>query len=104
MIADPAAVVLTAHVAHWADDSPIRTVWLLECLARHNAGDWGDLDPHDVHANSHAHRARAGRIMSRYVVPDELTDPSGHDDAIWIITDDVADPDSVTTILWPSDY
>ena len=101
MIGDPAAIVLTAHIAHWVDDTPIRTVWLLECLARHNAGDWGDLDPHDT--NAHAHRARAGRVLSRYVVPDELTDHTEHDDSIWIVTDDLADPDSVSTVLWPSD-
>ena len=44
MIADPTPVILTAHVAHWADDRPARTAWLIECLQRHNTGDWGDLD------------------------------------------------------------
>ena len=40
MIADPAGVVLTAHVAHWADDDPGRTAWIIDCLYRHNNGDW----------------------------------------------------------------
>ena len=54
MIADPATVVLTAHVAHWADDDPARTAWILHCLHRHNTSDWGDLDQHDAAANDHA--------------------------------------------------
>lgn len=104
MIAHPASVVLTAHVAHWADDHPARTAWLLQCLQRHNAGDWGDLDHHDTAANDHALHWHDGRILSRYPVPDELTDPAGNDDAVWVITDDLADTDPLTTILWPSDY
>ena len=44
------------------------------------------------------------RILSRYPIPDELTDPTVDDDAIWIITDDLADPDTLTTVLWPSEY
>jgi len=23
---------------------------------------------------------------------------------VWVITDDVEDPDSATTVLWPTDY
>ena len=46
---------------------------------------------------------RAGRVLSRYVVPTALLDEAD-DDAIWIITADLTDSDSTTTILWPSDY
>lgn len=104
MIADPATVVLTAHVAHWADDHTARTAWIIDCLHRHNTGDWGDLDPDARAANNYALRHHDGRIVSRYPIPTELADPTIDDDAIWIITDDLADPDTLTTILWPSDY
>ena len=104
MIADPASVVLTAHVAHWADEHPYRTAWLIYCLRRHNTADWGDVDDHDAAINDHALQSGEGRILSSYVVPIEIGDSSSGDEAIWIITDDIADPDSVTTLLWPSDY
>lgn len=104
MIADPAAVVLTAHVAHWADDDTARTAWIIGCLHRHNNGDWGDLDPDDTAANHHAIRSSDGRLLSSYPIPAEFTDPSVDDDTLWIITDDLADPDTLTTVLWPSDY
>ena len=66
---------MTAQLARWADEHPAR----LASIAQ-----------------------RAGRVLSRYVVPTALLDEA--DDAIWIITDDLADSDSTTTILWPSDY
>jgi hypothetical protein len=104
VIADPASVVLTAHLAHWLDEHSARTAWVINCILRHNSGDWGDLDDNDTAANDHALRIGDGRLMSRYPVPTALADPATTDDAIWIITDDVADPETVTTILWPSDY
>jgi hypothetical protein len=104
VIADPDSVVLTAHVASWADDDPGRTAWIIDCLHRHNNGDWGDLDSDDDASNNYALRHADGRILSQYPIPDELTDPTVEDDVVWIITDDLADPDSFTTVLWPSDY
>ena len=80
MIADPATVVLTAHVAHWADDDPARTAWILDCLHRHNTSDWGDLDQHDAAANDHALAEHDGRLLSSYPMPHELTDPADGDD------------------------
>ena len=65
-------------------------------LARHLAGDWGDLDVDDRRANDHAARTRDGRLLSRYDVPAWLAAEA--DDALWIITDDLADPDSATTL------
>lgn len=102
MIADPSCVVMTAQLARWADEHPARLVWIIECLARHNAGDWGDVDQTDAAINDVSIALRAGRVLSRYVVPTALLDEA--DDAIWIITDDLTDSDSTTTILWPSDY
>lgn len=103
MIADPSCVVMTAQLARWADEHPARLVWIIECLARHNAGDWGDVDQMDAAINDVSIARRAGRVLSRYVVPTALLDEAD-EDAIWIITDDLADSDSTTTILWPSDY
>ena len=104
MIIEPNLVILTAQVAEWADDEPARTAWIIDCLNRHSNHDWGELDADDSAANNHARRTGDGRLLSRYPLPAELTDPSIADDAIWIITDDLADPDILTTVLWPSDY
>jgi hypothetical protein len=98
----PALIVATAAVADWAADSEHRTGWLTHCLARHVAGDWGDLDTDDRRANDHATRTRNGRLLSRYDVPAWIGTDS--DTALWIITDDLADPDTATTLLWPSEY
>jgi hypothetical protein len=104
VIVHPANVVMTAHVAWWIDEQPDRLAWILNCLARHNSGDWGDLDPDDHAANNHALRHRDGRILSNYPIPAELIEETIDDDAVWIITDDLDDPDAPTTVLWPSDY
>ena len=97
-------LVVATHAVHaWATTHPDRAAWLTECLHRHHADDWGDLDQHDRAANAAA-LADGGRILSRYPVPDWLTDPTTRDDAVWIITDDTADPRGVVTVLWPSDY
>jgi len=60
-------------------------------LARHAAGDWGDLCTFDRHQNERALRNGA-RVLSSYPVGEER---------IWIITE--ADR-SVTTILLPEEY
>lgn len=104
MIADPTSVVLTAHVALWADDHRIRTAWILECLAQHNAGDWGDLDDEDAAANDAALRRRNGLLWSRYPAPTAIMGLGDTDDALWIITDDLSDPEPMTTVMWPTDY
>ena len=98
----PALIVATAAVADWAADSDHRAGWLAHCLSRHIAGDWGDLDVDDRRANDHAVRTRDGRLLSRYDVPTWIGADS--DTALWIITDDLADPDTATTLLWPSEY
>lgn len=103
MIAHPTSVELTAHVAHWADGDTARIVWLLECLQRHNAGDWGDIDLADALTNDRLLDIGEGPLRSCYPVPDELVDSAECDDAVWVITDDLADSDPLTIILWPSD-
>lgn len=103
MIVDPSTVVITAYVAAWADDDIERQTWLAQCLARHDNSDWGDLGDEDRAANQLALRRHEGRLFSRFVVPDSFTTDTD-EDAVWIVTDDLDDPDTATTILWPSDY
>jgi hypothetical protein len=72
-------------------------------LARHVSGDWGDLDAHDRALNDAALRHERGRLLSAYRLPDELAVTTS-ERRVWVMTDDLEDPDTVTTILWPSDY
>ena len=60
-------------------------------LARHAAGDWGDVPPEDA-AENELSLARGLRVLSSYPVGD---------DRVWIITE--ADR-SATTLLLPSKY
>lgn len=102
MNARPVLIVTTAGVADWAAESEHRTAWLAHSLSRHLAGDWGNLDVDDRRANDHAVRNRDGRLLSSYDVPAWLA--AGNDTALWIITDDLDNPDTATTLLWPSEY
>lgn len=63
----------------------------LSLLARHVAGDWGDLDDFDKKQNQLAVEY-GNRVLSAYTVGDEK---------IWIITE--ADR-SATTMLLPEEY
>jgi hypothetical protein len=94
---------MTAQLARWADEHSLRLAWIIEYVGRHNAGGWGDLDQMDAAINDAAMAPRVGRVLSRYLVPTPLLDEAD-DDAIWIITDDHEVVESMTTILWPSDY
>ena len=60
-------------------------------LARHQEGDWGDLDPHDRRENERS-LEHGWRLLSSYPVGGKT---------VWIITE--ADR-SVTTILLPEEY
>ncbi|NVZ09757.1 hypothetical protein HW932_10840 [Allochromatium humboldtianum] len=61
-------------------------------LARHQRGDWGDLDADDRRANTLA-VIQGSRVFSAYDL--------GHHQSLWIITE--ADR-SVTTLLLPEEY
>jgi hypothetical protein len=63
-----------------------------KALARHAAGDWGDLDEEDRHQNELALEHRL-RIFSAYRAADGTR--------FWVITE--ADR-SATTVLLPADY
>jgi hypothetical protein len=61
-------------------------------LARHHAGDWGELDAHDL-AENELSLEQGFRLLSAYM--------SSSGTKFWIITE--ADR-SATTVLLPSDY
>ncbi len=61
-------------------------------LARHHAGDWGELCAEDIQENEFS-LEHGFRLMSVYTLPTEVK--------IWIITE--ADR-SATTLLLPSEY
>jgi hypothetical protein len=82
LVSTPGALEAIEH----AGDTP------LPYLARHAAGDWGDLDPGDKAENEPA-LIDGLRILSAYRLAD--------DTRIWIITE--ADRSS-TTILLPQEY
>jgi hypothetical protein len=95
--------VVTRAVHTWAEEAETRVVWLAGCLARHLRGDWGDLDAEDRAANDHALRHGHGRLLSAYELPADLAGSTA-ERHLWVITDDLEDPDTATTVLWPSDY
>lgn len=65
---------------------------VLDLLARHARGDWGDLGAEDKRLNDRAVK-EGSRLLSAYLVGDGVK--------VWIITE--ADR-SVTTVLLPDEY
>ena len=65
---------------------------ILCAIQRHQAGEWGDVDDHDRHANDCA-LVHGGRLVSVYHSAARVK--------FWLITE--ADR-SVTTVLLPEDY
>jgi len=72
---------------------------LLECLDRHNHGDWGCLSPENLAANDRAVEEK-GRILSAYPIDPEKPCQGFCDNTFWIITE--ADR-TATTCLLPSE-
>ena len=79
-------IVITPGALELSPESPPHA------LARHLAGDWGDLDPEDGRANERA-LVDGSRLFSVY------RDSGGT--KFWIITEGDR---SATTILLPSEY
>lgn len=79
-------IVITANA-----QSILTGIQIVNGLARHASGVWGDVSEEDAHANDEALR-QGLRILSVYGQGDRR---------FWIITE--ADR-SLTTILMPSDY
>jgi hypothetical protein len=65
---------------------------VVELLARHAHGDWGDLGSEDKRLNDRAVQGRT-RLLSAYMLSDSVK--------VWIITE--ADR-SATTVLLPDEY
>jgi hypothetical protein len=65
---------------------------VMEAIARHASGDWGELDDHDLTVNESA-VAHGSRTLSSY--------KTAFGETFWVITEE--DP-SRTTILLPEDY
>lgn len=87
-------VAATAGVYDLMVASPDFLQFVGKCIDRHNAGDWGDLDPEDKQLND-ASLHDGGRLMSAYEYP---KNPAWK---IWIITEWDR---SATTVLFPSEY
>ena len=69
----------------------------LPLVARHAAGDWGDLDDHDKAANDDALLSGA-RLLSAYTLADQTK--------VWVITEAAGDDGhrASTCVLLPEDY
>ena len=69
---------------------------IAQLLRRHLAGDWGELDAHDIQANNQALRTGA-RLLSAYETPVGRC---------WILTEatDDAGVRRSTCVLRPQDY
>jgi len=63
-----------------------------ELLARHQAGDWGELDAHDRGENTKSLK-HGFRVLSSYPLP------TG--EKVWVLTEASRE---ATTILLPSEY
>src|SRR6266542_4224733 len=87
MIVHSDRTVVTSAVHAWADAEHTRMVWLAGCLARHLAGDWGDLDADDRAVNDHALRRGEGRLLSAYELPPDLAGTTVEAQGL-VITDD----------------
>lgn len=83
--------VMTRGVAALMSEDNAFAAEVSRSLARHKAGDFGDLSAEDLKENKFALK-RQFRILSAYEIKPKK---------IWIITE--ADR-SVTTILFPSEY
>jgi hypothetical protein len=95
--------VVTRAVHMWAEADRTRMAWLAGCLARHSADDWGDLDSEDWASNDHGLGRQRGRLLSAYLLPSDFAGTTD-ETRVWVITDELEDPETATTILWPSDY
>lgn len=104
MITESSRLYITSRLTDWVGNNSYRIAWLAECAARHLHGDDGDLDLDDRAVNDDARRHKSERVLSAYPVPTQLAPTPDDDTHIWVITDDLDDPDTATTILWPTDY
>lgn len=79
------------ELAHDVEQGNLPMVDVIQAVARHLHGDYGDIDPEDRRMN-HDAVAMGGRVFSAYGL---------RTGRVWVITE--ADR-SVTTVLYPSEY
>ena len=91
----PGQVVTTQGAA-----AAVSTGYLLQCLSRHLAGDWGCCCDDDKATNEAAVEG-GSRILSAYPIDPAKPSKGYGDNTLWIITE--ADR-SVTTFLLPDEY
>lgn len=89
-------LVMTAGVSAWSREDLLRPLFIATSVARHQSGDWGDVDDEDKGTNDHA-LAHGYRLLSAYT----SIYTASFGTKIWIITE--ADRSS-TTVLFPSEY
>ena len=77
-----------------------RPGYLMQCLARHQTGDWGCCCDEDKATNDEAVQL-GNRILSSYPLDPEKPCKGYGENTLWIITE--ADR-SVTTFLLPEEY
>ncbi len=94
----PGEIVATKAVA--TEVSPIR---LMQCLALHLSGDWGEVDPEDKRLNAQATHD-GSRILSCYPIAPSM--PAKGPNRIWLITEAEDDQGvrSHSTFLYPNEY
>jgi hypothetical protein len=79
----------------------IPPMFVLDCIRRHQSGDWGDMSSGDKHQNDAAVKSGEDRIFSSYPIPEGIASADCHEEKVWVITEWDR---SVTTVLFPSDY
>ena len=104
MITESSRLYIASRVTDWAGNNSYRVAWLAECAARHLHGDDGDLGPDDQAVNDHARSHQIGRVLSAFTVPTHLAPAPEDDTHVWVVTDNLDDRDTATTILRPTDY
>lgn len=77
-----------------------RQDYLMQCLKRHQSGDWGNVCEEDAETNDEA-VAMGSRVLSAYPIDPAKPSLGFGEKCLWIITE--ADR-SVTTFLLPSEY
>lgn len=90
-------LVATASVSSYMDSDLSFRSFIFDCIARHRAGDWGDVSHEDRSLNDFSvvtdhHLVSVYRCSSEHAF---------YTDRIFIITE--ADR-SVTTVLWSGEY
>lgn len=74
--------------------------YLMQCLKRHQSGNWGNVCEEDAETNNKA-VAMSSRVLSAYPIDPTKPCQGFGENCLWIITE--ADR-SVTTFLLPSEY